>query len=258
VVNERSIRWQHSRVLLIVVKNVVRILKFRNAEVRLQNIALRNAQMFIGMIKQGLRKLSCNVKVAAKTFMTIPVMDKDENSVRMNVQTSHTLKQRIGYAHIAEKFLRLGHHLRIFVVRGNVELLVPIARIGQQEQKCSDNVSNAGMSFGKLQVLLKNLVESFALKNAKLILNELMKELRPVFMQLVFGFKLAREYFSGTIIFVKLAVLMVTGFMSTIKSLREMVGLKLTKILSLFVRIAIEFCTTKKDINVLGDSLLFF
>lgn len=241
--------WQRLKVLLINAKNAVRILKFRNVEEK-QSFVPRNVQMSIDKIIQEEKRLSCNVKVATRHFMTILAMGKEESFVRMNVQISHISKLKNGSALIVERFLKLTHRLLIFVVLGNVELREQNLPIGLLLKKFSDNAPNVEKNFGENYRQLSIEVVSFVLVNVRLILNELMIGLSQVFMVPVCGFKFVKEYLYEIIILAKSVDLLVVDSMSTIKNLKEMVGRKLMRILSLFVQDVTIWSIANNTLNI--------
>lgn len=237
-------------------------IKSRKVEVE-QGIARRNVQMFTGRIKERSKWLSCIVKDAARSFMTILVMGKDESFVLMNVRTVHMSKQRNASVHFAKKYLRSTHLLRTFAVRGNVEMQEPRHLTGRLQKNCYGNVSNVAKNFGEQVRVLKNLEESSVLGNARSILKNLTLLLRRVFTVLVFGCKLGKEYFYGMVLNASNVVLMAKDFMSIIRNLKEMVAEKATITSSRFALIVTGFYTLVNSLktvfaervcSLLGDS----
>jgi hypothetical protein len=249
-------KWQHLKVLLINAKNAVKSLNFHNADVK-QNIVQRNVRMSIDKTQQEVGKLSYNVKIAARHFMTIPVMERDVSSVRMNVQTNHISKQRSVSAHIVERFLKSFRHRPMFVAQWNVVLQGLRRQIGLLQKNFLNSVSNAERNSRENYPKLRNSVVNFVLPSVKLIHKKLESTKIQVFTVLEHGYRFAKESSFEIITPVKNVDSMESDFMSTIKNLKEMVEPKLTRTSLLFVHIATEFCIAKNTLKIVLSEWAF-
>ena len=212
-------------------------LKFPGVEVKQQNIVLRNVRMFIGMMPQELIRLRNHVNDVAKYSMTIPVILKDGNFVRMNVRIKKQLEKKCEYVDIVGNLLRLIHRRQIFVVRGSVVLPDQKVRIGQHEQKFFDSAFNVVKNFGKHLLQLNDGLaeENSVLANVRLNRKKYQIYLRIVFTVLVSGFRREKGFFCGIIQLAGNAVLTVMGFTSTTRNSNEMAEQRMMEISLPFV-----------------------
>lgn len=199
--------------------------------------------MFTGRIKERSKRLSCIAKDAARSFMTIPAMGKDESFALMDVRTVHMSKQKNASVHFAKKYLESTHLLRTFAVRGSAEMQEPRHLTGRLPENCYGNVSNVAKNFGETSLLLSVGGESSVLRNVRSIPKNLTLLLRRAFTVLVFGCKLGKEYFYGMALNASNVVLMAKDFMSIIRNLKEMVAEKATITSSRFALIVTGFYT---------------
>jgi hypothetical protein len=243
-------RWRISRGKYLVAGNAVKSLKLHNAEVKQRNIALRNAQMFIGTIKQELRKPSCVAKDVEKSFAIIPVTGIGGSFVRINVRMSRILKLRSVSAHFAKKFLRLIHLRLIFAVPWNVEMLGQKLLVGRCLKNFFGNAFSVARSFGENFLRLISPAESFVRGIVSISLKKLSIQLRPIFTRQLNGKETEKESFFATIQRVNNAGSMEVHFTSIIKNLSEMVDLKVTRILLRFVLIATDFCIVADNLKI--------
>lgn len=219
--------------------------------------------MDIGRIQEGLKKLSCIVNDAARSFMIIPVMVIDGSSARMNVRTVLMSSVKGASVHIAKKCLKSTRQVRAFAVRWSAEMLGQKRQTGRHLKSYCGNAFNAVRNFGGKSHRLKGVAGITAQRNARLVRKNLTLPLLRVFTVRVFGYKLGEEYFFGMTPSASNAGLMAKGFMSTTKSLREMVAEKVTKTSSHFVLVVTGFYTLVDNLrkvlaervcSLLGDS----
>jgi len=217
-------------------------LRFRQVEVRLQNIVLRNALMFIDMTQQKLKKLGRIACVVEKNFMNILAILKEESFALMNVPILNKLWKKLGFANIVENYLKLTHLLLMFVVPGNVELVEVKQKIGLHEKKFFVNASNVVRNFGKSHQMLKNLVVSIVQKNVftKRTRFQLEKLKINIFTLQLFGKNFVKKFLKEINIVAKNVVLVAMDCIFITWKQEEMV-VKMQKIILLpYAIIAIE------------------
>lgn len=201
--------------------------------------------MFTDKIQQGSKKLSCDAKVVVKLFMTILVMEKEESIVRMNVPINHMSKLKNEFVHFAVKYLKLIHRLIVFVVLKNVGMQEQKLRIGQPLKNFLDNAYNVEKSSGEVHLLLNVEVVNFVLLSVKTSLKKLSILHRHIFIQRDCGKERGKEFLREMDFLVSVATLKGRDFIFTIGNIKEMVGMKVMKILSLYVTPVTEKFTQK-------------
>lgn len=252
-------RWQSSRGRFYDVGSVAKNLKFHNADMK-QNIVLRNAQMFIGRMQQGLRRLNCIVSNVARYFISITAMKNEESIVRMNVLINRMSRLKNVSVHFAKQYLKSIRQVRTFVVRGNVGLRGQKLHIGLHLKNCFVNVCNVEKSFGEnyrtLSIGVVNFVHEYARMNFKPCLLGVIKG--AIFMEAFIGKNYAKLYCKETIINANRVDLMEKIYTYTIRKEGEMVEKIRLTTLSFCVPDATGFFTRMNDLflQFLGKSWL--
>src|SRR3990172_7944631 len=159
-----DIAWQSLKGQSLNVFNVREILEFHQRGHKVQNTVIQNANMNIGLasiLREVLLKRTVNF-VKRNLILS---NHKTIATVLMNVLARPKVSMRKGFVLIAENLLKLRGLLQIFVVPGNVELLVREHLIGRHEQKNLRNVNNAEKNFGLDKIGLRSEKANSVLKN---------------------------------------------------------------------------------------------
>src|SRR3990172_8431185 len=191
-----DIAWQSLKGQSLNVFNVREILEFHQRGHKVQNTVIQNANMNIGLasiLREVLLKRTVNF-VKRNLILS---NHKTIATVLMNVLARPKVSMRKGFVLIAENLLKLRGLLQIFVVPGNVELLVREHLIGRHEQKNLRNLNKFSMQ------LLQN---STTWQN---------------------GERFVLKFLNVMITGVRLVVLMVKDFMSTILNTNETAGMRI-------------------------------
>ena len=221
-----DIAWQSLKGQSLNVFNVREILEFHQRGHKVQNTVIQNANMNIGLasiLREVLLKRTVNF-VKRNLILS---NHKTISTVLMNVLARPKVSMRKGFVLIAENLLKLRGLLQIFVVPGNVELLVREHLIGRHEQKNLRNVNNAEKNFGLDKIGLRSEKANSVLKNVFQNLNRFSMQLLQNSTTWQNGERFVLKFLNVMITGVRLVVLMVKDFMSTILNTNETAGMRI-------------------------------